>query len=210
MMFSRTIRRCRLALLASCALALVGASTASAAAINPLGCMPTQDLSSPLGSFGDSNWYALAPGGTFEPGTTAGWQMTGASVVPGNEPYSVLSRSDAHALRLAPNSVAVSAPMCVDETFPNFRFFAHNVGQAGATLKVEVLFLDPKGNVKAAKPGTFKSTGSNWQLVNPMKIGITIDRTALNAAAPIAFRFTADKAGDWRVDDLLVDPYRRS
>jgi hypothetical protein len=43
-----------------------------------------------------------------------------------------------------------------------------------------------------------------------MKIGIDIHPTTTNAAAPIAFQFTAGgKNGDWLIDDLLVDPYRR-
>jgi hypothetical protein len=98
--------------------------------------------------------------------------------------------------------------MCVDETFPNFRFFARNVTTTKAQLEVKVLFMDTKGNIKSAKSGVLPASGAQWQLVSPFKIGITFDPTAANAAAPIAFQFTA-KGGDWRIDDLVVDPYRR-
>jgi hypothetical protein len=191
---------------------LLAASPAAAAssASNPLGCAPTQDLSTPFTAFADTNLYAAAPGGSFEPGTLTGWMLGGAAVVAGNEPFHVGGSSDSASLAVTDGDKAISAPMCVDETFPNFRFFARNLGSTKATLQVTVLFLDSKGDVKSAKPGTLKASGSAWQLVNPMAIGVTFDRTALNAAAPIAFQFASSGKGDWRIDDLMVDPYRRS
>jgi hypothetical protein len=69
--------------------------------------------------------------------------------------------------------------------------------------------MDSKGKVNSTKSGTLHLSGTGWQLVRPLDIGVTIDKTALNGAAPIAFQFAADKAGDWRIDNLLVDPYRR-
>jgi hypothetical protein len=200
-------------MLGALALGLLAASPAAAAttAANPLGCAPTQDVSTPFTSFGDTNSYAAAPGGGFEFGTTLGWSLLGAAPVTGNEPYQVQSSRDAWSLRIADGGVATSAPMCVDETFPNFRFFARNLGSAKSTLAVDVLFLDSKGHIKSTKSGTLKASDTGWQLVNPMKIGVTFDRTALNQAAPIAFRFSTEgRGGDWRLDDLLVDPYRRS
>jgi hypothetical protein len=209
MSFTAVRRRWSLALLAACTLGVLGASPALAAstAINPLGCSVPTDLSTPLTGLGDFNLYTLAPGGSFEPRTATGWSLQNAALRLGNEPYQVVGRSHAWSLGIANGGVATSAPMCVDETFPNFRFFARS-GTAKAQLEVKVLFLDAKGNVKSAKSGTLGASGTGWQLVNPMKIGIAIDTTALNGAAPIAFQFSSK--GDWTIDDLLVDPYRRS
>jgi hypothetical protein len=196
-------------LLAGCVLGLVGASSAQAAtAINPLGCAPTRDLNTPLTSFGDPNLYALAPGGTFAGGTMAGWHLTNAALVAENEPHGVVS-NDGSSLGLGANGVAISAPMCIDETFPNFRFFAKAARASKSPLTVTVLFMDAKGNIKSAKSGSYVAKSAGWQLVNPMAIGIDIHPTATNAAAPIAFQFTSAKDGSWQIDDLLVDPYRR-
>jgi hypothetical protein len=208
MSLKSTTRRIGAVAVAACALAVTAAPAHAASASNPLGCAPTQDLSTPLTAFGDQNLYALAPGGTFEAGTTDGWTLQSASFVPDQASAQVLG-AGAQSLRLGDRGVAISAPMCIDETFPNFRFFARNLGQDGSKLKVEVLFLDEKGKPATAKSGDLAVKGKDWTLVSPMRIGIDIHRDALNGAAPIVFRFTAGKGGDWRIDDLLVDPYRR-
>lgn len=202
-------RRLRVAVLAGCVLGLVGASSAQAAtAINPLGCTPTQDLSTPLTSFGDQNLYALAPGGAFAAGTTGGWRLTNAALVAENEPHGVVG-DDGSSLALRANGVAISEPMCIDETFPNFRFFAKAAKVGKSPLTVTVLFMDAKGNIKTVKSGSYVAKSTGWNLVNPMAIGIDIHPTAMNAAAPVAFQFTSAKDGNWQIDDLLVDPYRR-
>lgn len=148
-------RRLRVAVLAGCVLGLVGASSAQAAtAINPLGCTPTQDLNTPLTSFGDQNLYALAPGGAFANGTMTGWRLSNAALVAENEPNGVVG-NDGASLGLGANGVAISAPMCVDETFPNFRFFAKAAKAGKSPLTVTVLFMDAKGNIKSVKSGRY-------------------------------------------------------
>jgi hypothetical protein len=202
-------RRLRLAVLASCALGLVGASSAQAAtAVNPLGCAPTQDLNTPLTSFGDHNLYALAPGGAFATGTVTDWRLNNASIVAENEPFGVVG-NDGSSLGLGAKGVAISAPMCIDETFPNFRFFAKAAKVSKSPLTVTVLFMDAKGTIKSAKSGIYVAKTPGWNLVDPMAIGIDIHPTATNAAAPVAFQFTSAKDGSWQIDNLLVDPYRR-
>ena len=148
-------RRLRLAVLAGCVLGLAGASSAQAAtAINPLGCAPTKDLNTPLTSFGDHSLYALAPGGTFAGGTTGGWRLSNAALVAENEPYGVVG-NDGSSLGLGANGVAISEPMCIDETFPNFRFFAKAAKAGKSPLTVTVLFMDAKGNIKSVKSGSY-------------------------------------------------------
>jgi hypothetical protein len=44
-----------------------------------------------------------------------------------------------------------------------------------------------------------------------LEIDVPFDAEAENGAAPVAFRFTATgRDGDWRIDDLYVDPYART
>jgi hypothetical protein len=202
-------RRSALAVLAGCILGLAGASSAHAAtAVNPLGCAPTTELNTPLTSFGDHSLYALAPGGTFAGGAIGGWRLTNAALVAENEPFGVVG-NDGSSLGLRANGVAISEPMCIDETFPNFRFFAKAAKVGKSPLTVTVLFMDAKGNIGSVKSGTYVAKTAGWNLVNPMAIGIDIHPTATNAAAPVAFQFASAKDGSWQIDDLLVDPYRR-
>ena len=137
-----------------------------------------------------------------------GWRLSNAALVSENEPHGVVG-NDGSSLGLGANGVAISAPMCVDETFPNFRFFAKAAKAGKSPLTVTVLFMDAKGNIKSVKSGSYVAKSAGWNLVNPMAIGIDIHPTATNAAAPIAFQFTSAKDGNWQIDDLLVDPYRR-
>jgi hypothetical protein len=200
----------RLAAIA-CGLTLAAAApgTASAAtASNPLACTPSGVFSHTFADFGDTALYTPAPGGSIESGLT-GWTLTGGVTrVAGNEPYYVGSRSDRYSLNLPGGSTAVTAPLCIDETYPLFRLFARNTGVVKSGLKVDVLFLDAKGAVKSTKSGTYTAPSTAWAPTTSLKIGITFG-TGVSSAAPVAFRFTAAKDAKWQIDDVYVDPWAR-
>jgi hypothetical protein len=81
-------------------------------------------------------------------GALSGWTLAnGVHVVGGNEPFHVGGARDASSLALPTGSSASSAPICIDDTYPWFRVFARNTGDLKSTLKVEVLYLDAKGNL---------------------------------------------------------------
>jgi hypothetical protein len=155
----------------------------------------------------DSALYTLSPGGSFETGA-AGWTLAGAAkVVAGNEPYFVGGAGDRSSLSLPAGGSAVSAPMCVDRTYPSFRFFARNLGDARADLTVEVQWTE-SGAKKSSKTKLDKKAGGAWAPVKSLKL--PAGALSTGTLEPVTFRFTAVGAGGaWQIDDLYVDPYMR-
>ena len=189
--------------------ALAGSTPVSVknAAINPLNCIVSHSLSKPFSAWSDVADYALAPGGNFESGA-AGWTLSKATVVAENQPFAI-GATGSKALRVPAGSSATSAPMCIDSSYPHFRLFARNLGNAKSTLKAEVLFLNAKGEIKSTASGDIVAASTAWFPSDSLKIGVTFNAAVAGGAAPVAFRFTAAKDSDWRIDDLYVDPYMR-
>ncbi len=151
--------------------------------------------------------YVLDQGGAFEDGA-AGWSLSGATVVAGNEPYYVHASGDSSSLSLPAGSSATSATACVGIENPSIRFFARRTsGSSLASLRVDVLFEDASGNVLTAPIGTVLSGGS-WQPTLQMPILVNLLPLLPGDHTPVAFRFTPQGAGSWQIDDLYVDPWR--
>ena len=74
----------------------------------------------------DSALYTLSPGGNFEQGS-AGWGLSGGTrIVAGNETFFVGGTGHRSSLSVPTGGAAVSTQMCIDRTYPSFRFFARN------------------------------------------------------------------------------------
>jgi hypothetical protein len=200
-----------LALLAVTAAPALAGGTATTtvknAALNPGNCVVSHALSQPFSLWSDLANYALAPGGDFETGAS-GWVLSRATVVSGNQPF-VIGTNGQASLRLPAGATVTSAPMCIDSTYPHFRLFARNLGQAKTTLKAEVLFLNSKGDIKSTASGNVVAATTAWFPTDSLKIGVVFNTAVADGAAPVAFRFTAAKGSDWRIDDVYVDPYAR-
>src|SRR5262245_12348366 len=91
-------------------------------------CSPS--LSQPFLPRLDPSRSLLAPGGNFESGP-AGWSLSGASIVAGNEPWYVSNAGDSHSLRLPAGAAAVAPSVCVGLNDPTTRFFARNTSPLG-------------------------------------------------------------------------------
>ena len=203
----------RLLILTAIALAtpLVGAPAASAGVLvnstSAENCR-TQVLEQPFTRWLDYFRYTLVPGGSFESGAT-GWKLSRASVVRENESYYVRSRSDSRSLSLGASGSAQSAPVCVGIEHPVMRLFVRNRGLATSVLAVEVLFEDAGGRVRSLPIGTVPGIGG-WQPSLPIPVLANLLALLPNQKTAIAFRFTATGiGGDWRIDDVYVDPHRR-
>ena len=206
--------------LAAVGLALLCAGPASAAtepvapkapknvAYNPGGCVVDHPLSKPFLPWGDTADYALAPGGDLET-RTAGWTLAdGASIVEGNNSHYVNGNGDRWSLRIPAGGSAVTEPMCIDDSYPHFRMFVRNTGVLKTGLRVELLYLNRTGEVMRTASGDVKVSSKDWKPTDALNIGLAFDSTTSTGAAPVAFRFTA-AGGDWRVDDVYVDPFAR-
>lgn len=203
----------RLLVLTAIALAspLLGAPAASAGLLvnstSAANCS-TQVLEQPFKRWLDYFRYTPVPGGSFEGGAT-GWKLSGASVVRDNETFFVRSKNDTRSLSLGGSGSAQSAPVCVGIEYPVLRFFARNRGLLTSALTVEVLFEDAGGTVRSLLIGTVAGT-SAWQPTLPLPVVANLLALLPNQKTAIAFRFRATGiGGDWRIDDVYVDPHRR-
>jgi hypothetical protein len=150
--------------------------------------------------------YVLAPSGTFEQGSS-GWTLSGnASVVSGNESFYVHAAGESSSLSLPSGSSATSDSMCVGIEHPTLRIFARNSGSLLSTLKVEVLFEDAGGAVRALPIGLLVA-GSQWQPSAVMPIIVNLLPLLPGERTAVAFRFSAS-GGKWKIDDVYVGPYR--
>jgi hypothetical protein len=160
--------------------------------------------------WGDQRHYVLAPDGGFEAGAS-GWQLNrGAAVVEGNESYYLNDAADSKSLSLPAGSSAVSPPVCMSIDTPSFRLVARNTGDPSARLRVEASYK-LLGLVRTRTVGTLQA-GSAWAPTQSVSTVLTLS-TIVGTLIPsaIEIRFTPlDASGRWQVDDVYIDPFRRS
>ena len=192
------------------AAACFAAPAAAQAACDPV---PTTKAFQP---FGDSSEYFLAENGGFESGS-AGWQLTNASVVAGNESYFLNGAGDKYSLSIAPGGRAVSNPICIDTTRTGYRFFAQQVkGSAAPNLKVSLRWVGPDrvtryvrvdslagANYTSWAPSRFWAPQLAAQLFQ--RLGLTPEQTA---TVRLVFDVDSGVGPAWRIDDLYIDPFR--
>ena len=189
--------------LAAVAVALTAAAPASAATSSPNGCV-TPSFSQIFLPWKDTALYTKSPGGDFEAGM-AGWSLGGARVVAGNESYYVGSRTDRASLSLSAGASAVSSPMCIDRTYPSFRFFGRSLSAGAGDLQVEVLWQE-SGVRRSSKVVLDRRAGTAWTPVKSLRL--PTGALSTGRLEPVTFRFTAT-GGAWQIDDLYVDPFMR-
>jgi hypothetical protein len=115
-----------------------------------------------------------------------------------NEPWNVGGGDVAAALRIDAGGTAASPTICVAQDDPTMRFFARG---SDGELQVDVLYTDEYGEPQSLTVGTLAADGE-WAPAPALPI------TANTYEMAVAFRFTA-AGGDWTVDDVYVDPYRK-
>ena len=95
--------------------------------------------------------------------------------------------------------------MCVDRTYPSFRFFARNLTGGKGDLKVEVVWQE-SGVRRTSTAGLDKAAGTGWTPVKSLKL--PTGALSTNRLEPVTFRFTAT-GGSYQIDDVYVDPFMR-
>ena len=162
-------------------------------------------LFSPLTSLGDWRSYFVAPGGDFE---HSSWTLTdGATLTSGSGPLRLGAASAS--LRLPPGATATSPRFCVDLDYPTLRYFSSNrVAKTSSQLRVGIIYPAIRQSNAAAQ--TLATGTSAWSLSKDVRLRPErVDRSG--GWRLMQVRFSADRAatGDWRVDDVLVDPRMR-
>jgi hypothetical protein len=159
--------------------------------------------------WGDQHDYVLAPDGGFEAGGS-GWQLNqGAAVVEGNESYYLNDAGDSKSLSLPPGSSAVSPPVCMAIDTPVFRMVARNTGNRNSKLQVTASY-QLLGLLRTQTVGTV-AAGSSWEPTDPQSTVLTLS-TVIGTLIPsaIEIHFTPlGSNGQWQVDDVYIDPFRR-
>jgi hypothetical protein len=174
------------------------------------GCAGRQ-LERPFLPWLDVAYYTLAPNGGLEAGSTAWSLRGGATVVRGNETFSVRAPGDEFSLFLPSGSSATTGTTCVQLLDPTLRLFAMNSGSLLSLLQVEVLYADASGAPRAL-PIALLSGGARWRPTLPMPFLANLLHPPLvtDGNVDVAFRFTPVGLGKsgWKIDDVYVDPFR--
>ena len=205
--------RVRATLVAVFSLVLVAVMVPVAQA-NLLSILPgscgNQVYSQPFARWGDNNSYTLVTGGTFEAGSLPWVLSSGASVAAGNESYYVNASSDRNSLSLPSGSSATSPAVCTSIYHPTLRLFVSNSGSASSRLRVEALYPGLLGGVQVARLGELGGIAT-WQPSPELQLTVTnLFATLSLSQTAIAFRFTPEGAGgQWRIDDVYLDPRMR-
>jgi len=205
----RRLRRSSLSVVLASACAGIAMTAFSAApagaALISTGACSDAALTQPFAQWGDASTYELVPGGDFE-GSLAGWTLSGgAARVAGSEPFGATGVVGSDSLSLAAGASAQSPYVCVNASYPTFRFFARNNGLL-STVLVQVVYKTALGPV-ALPLGTVALSGE-WQPTLPMLTGSVVGGLLSGGTAQAALRFTA-LTGSSRIDDVFVDPRMR-
>jgi hypothetical protein len=151
-----------------------------------------------------------AVGGDFESGA-AGWKLSGARVVDGNEPWRVGDAGDAKSLSIPAGTSATSPVMCAGLDHLFMRYFAKSkaslLGTLTSHLRVEVL-VETSTGATLALPLGIQALTTSWSPSLPVPVVGNLLPLLPGEHTPVAFRFTAQGA-DFTVDDVWVDPYGR-
>lgn len=180
----------------------------------PVSSCPTQ-YEQPFKQFADPLNYALVPGASFE---GAVW---GGTALAENEPWRVRSggKRDRTSMRLATGESATSPSICIALVDPHLRFFAKGALPTG--LRVDVNFEGPAGaQTLTLPPAVPAATRDGWMLTLPAPVFANVvaqDVAAHEAGSDgfgnplgdVTFTFTST-AGTWLIDDVYLDPYRRT
>ena len=196
----------RLSVTVTAALAALAIAAPSAGASLLDGC-PDADAVQPFLPWGDQSWYVLAPDGGFEEGGDAWSLRDGAAVVRGNETFQVGGSHDSRSLALPDGSQATSADVCIGLDSPTMRFFARNDGDPGGLLSVSVVVDTLLGRL-TVPVGSVDGTDA-WHPTPPFLLlaNLTALPIVNDGTASIQLRFEA-QGGDWRIDDVYVDPWK--
>ena len=167
--------------------------------------------SKPFAKWLDYMNYTPVPGGSFEAGAKP-WALSGAKIVSGNETHYVRSTSDTRSLSIPQGKSATSPAMCVGLAEPTLRFFAKQsgglLGTATGSMAVTVEFETSLGAVVSAPVGVV-AANSGWQPSLPMVVVANLLPLMPNNTTAVRFKFAA-VTGNWQIDDVYVDPFRRT
>jgi hypothetical protein len=196
------------------ALLLIGAAPALAQASCPL-----PSTLQAFQKFGDTASYTLVEGGLFESGAP-NWSLNRAQII-NESPEEETQRYEqvgyrydgyynygyhpglGHSLAIDDNGEAVSPPFCVNAEFPSFRFLARQRYGYYGRLSVSLRWSDSNGTHETADAEI--SPSSKWTLTPVLLLASKLP-AGTTPNVRLVFQPTG---GEWAIDDVYIDPYRR-
>jgi hypothetical protein len=155
-------------------------------------------LSQAFAPFGDSADYYLAPGGDFESLTWSQWG--GASLVFGVNPYQL--GGGTRSLKLDKDETVRSPLLCVSRDTPHLRFMAKG---SGGQLDVEVRTYRYGRVTDSSSESVSQSDHRSW--APSRNVDLRADSYGSGETGLVTLTFRSQ--GDWLIDDVFIDPYRR-
>lgn len=194
-----------------CCLAAIAASAAfsgSAFAEDgaSTGCptVPTVQAFSPWQDFAD---YFMAPDGGIENGAED-WDLTdGAAAVEGNETYAIGAAGDHRSLSMPAGSSATTPRICVGIEHRSMRFFVRGTGSG--VVHVDAVYAKRTDKEKSVRLASV-AAGESWAPSPVIALAVNELAPDYANALPVSLRFSAHGEGSWQIDDVYVDPYRKS
>lgn len=164
-----------------------------------------------LNRWGDNNLYFPVTGGSAE--NPFSWTLAGGAFFAWeNEPWRVLSPFDLRSVQLAGGATASAAPICVPFV-DNIRMFVRSPGVAGSVLHIH---LESLGSIyptaadfvrhHATADYWVDGSAAGWTLIG----GVTIpDGRGADGTQSLTLTLsTSGGRAPWRVDDILMDPWK--
>ena len=155
----------------------------------------------------DPSSYVIDQGGAFEDGAN-GWSLSGASVVSGNESYSVHGAGDSHSLSVPAGSSATSATACVGIENPSMRFFVRSSGGGFSHPCTSTSSSRTRPATSTRCPSGWWGPAVSWHPSPMMPVLVNLLPLLPGDHTPVQFRFTPVGGASWQVDDVYVDPWR--
>ncbi len=183
-------------------------------------------------NYGDAADYAIVPGGDFEAddGTGAGWALQGAkpqsagALRPTDVKHEMRTPRDpksqevldSRSLKMKRKGAAISPSICVSARHPTFRFFAFKPGGEVGNLDVSLRWTDGLGYSHEELVGSLDgSSFATWGIGPVLPLAERLNLTGSDSAqVNLVFDFAKVRngvkaQGEWLIDEVYVDPYRR-
>ena len=119
----------------------------------------------------------------------------------------LLRLGGSNSLQIPGKGSAKSPALCVDSTMPSMRFFVRRVSGTGNLTVIGTL-----GHGKLSDSATVAtlSAGTIWTPTASVVFPSTFAALTGDGSLSAQFVFTADAGSTFRIDDISMDPYRRT
>lgn len=152
--------------------------------------------------WGDTNQYFMAPGGSFE--SAGATTFTGSKIVSDQEPYKILGSTHSKAVEIPAGKTVKLEKFCVNSDEDSLRLFYKKPGVANSALWIYIRVTS--GVNVATNELTVDGSTAGWGVLNRMMLPDIRDASG-QQWVEITLG-TRNTAATWRVDDVMIDPWK--